>query len=219
MLHNPAALYLACHFLFKVFALTVTVICLQCLQILYKSLQSGNTKISEFFCEKQCRKITFVLILLKRIMRFCSFHHGIDVSHFYFQNCSAFWVQQFRATLCCIVFSSPVPLCSIKWCFKDALMFRASFEPNANMHTSMDQENARPDSLPDTSTRSFVCAALGKKSLEYRFICQTNSVIVFGDLKWAPTAGYKMLFSFSNCNLVKCCRSRELVFSPQQRSP
>lgn len=59
----------------------------------------------------------------------------------------------------------------------------------------------------------------GKKSLEYRFICQTNSVIVFGDLKWAPTAGYKMLFSFSNCSLVKCCRSRELVFSPQQRSP
>lgn len=44
----PAALYLACHILFRVLALTVTLICLQCLQILYKSPLSGNTKISEF---------------------------------------------------------------------------------------------------------------------------------------------------------------------------
>lgn len=48
MLQIPPALYLACHILFKVLALTATVICLQCVQILYKSPQSGNTKISEF---------------------------------------------------------------------------------------------------------------------------------------------------------------------------
>lgn len=59
-------------------------------------------------------------------------------------------------------------------------MFQASFEPNANLYTGMGQETAQADSLPDTSTLSFLCAALGKKSLVLVFICLTNSMIVFG---------------------------------------
>lgn len=70
-------------------------------------------------------------------------------------------VVQSSAVLHC--FTSPVPLCSIKWCFKEALMFQASFEPNANLHAGMGQETAQADSLPDTSTRCFLCAAPGKK--------------------------------------------------------
>lgn len=45
-----AALYLACHVLLKLLALTVTIIRLECLQIFYKSPgMSGNTKISVFW--------------------------------------------------------------------------------------------------------------------------------------------------------------------------
>lgn len=107
MLHNPAALYLACHFLFKVFALTVTVICLQCLQILYKSPQSGNTKISEFFWEKQCRKITFVLLLLKHIVRFCCFH-PLMCPTFIFRN--AVHSGYSSSEQCCVSLSVTCPI-------------------------------------------------------------------------------------------------------------
>lgn len=126
MLHNPAALYLACHFLFKVFALTVTVICLQCLQILYKSPKSGNTKISEFFWEKQCRKITFVLLLLKHIVRFCCFH-PLMCPTFIFRN--AVHSGYSSSEQCCVsLFSLHLSHCAASsgasktlWCFRPPL--------------------------------------------------------------------------------------------------
>lgn len=63
-------------------------------------------------------------------------------------------------------------------------MFRASFEPNANLRSA----TARADSLPDAATPRFHCVAaaaaaavaavavvVGKKVSEARFICQAES--------------------------------------------
>lgn len=62
-------------------------------------------------------------------------------------------------------------------------MFRASFEPNANLRSA----TARADSLPDAATPRFhraaaaaaavaaVAVVVGKKVSEARFICQAES--------------------------------------------
>lgn len=74
-------------------------------------------------------------------------------------------------------FPSRVPLCSIKWRFKVALMFQASFLPNANFSTDTGQEIVRADSLPDTWTRCF----LWRKSLQLRLIRLPDCVILCGE--------------------------------------
>lgn len=78
--------------------------------------------------------------------------------------------------------ASPVPRCSASSCAsKSLLMFRASFEPNANLRSA----TARADSLPDAAKPRFhraaaaavaaVAVVVGKKVSEARFICQAES--------------------------------------------
>lgn len=86
-LQIPAALCLACHILFRLLALTVTVICLQCVQILYKTPRSKITAIKTFLKNKSLRKKkTFLPLLLKNTLSFCCSCHT-DPTFTYFRNC------------------------------------------------------------------------------------------------------------------------------------
>lgn len=77
--------------------------------------------------------------------------------------------------------ASPVPRCSASsGASKRFLMFRATFEPNANLQSA----TARADSLPDAATARFHRAAMaaavvvGNSVLEARFICQAESLAI-----------------------------------------
>lgn len=91
MLQIPAGLNLARHILFRVCALTATVGRLRCLQILYQSPR--RYKNIRVIWEEEYSRGTFVPVSSRHITKVCCFHHGIDVSHFYFQKAGAFWVQ------------------------------------------------------------------------------------------------------------------------------
>lgn len=115
MLRIRSGLYLACHIVFQSLALTIAVIRLWRSQILYKNIC--------LLRKKKVRQITFVLVLLRHIVRgCCCFFHSTDVSRFIFGAVLHSWCSSSeQCSVCC--FTSPVPLCSIKWCLKETLMF------------------------------------------------------------------------------------------------
>lgn len=160
-LQIPAALCLACHILFRLPAPTVTIVCLQCVQILDKTPHSTVTEIKTSLRDGR-KKVTFVLFGLKYNTSFCSLCH-VDQSCFYFRNswCIVGTVVQGVRVVHCI--SSLVLPCSMEWCFTGALMFRASFESKANVCSAVGLEP--PDSFTtcrlsaDENIQSFVLSA------------------------------------------------------------
>lgn len=81
-LQIPAALCLACHILFRPCALTVTVICLQCVQMLYKAPWSRIAEIKTFLGNKTWERNNFVSVLF--VKECCAFMVSLILIRPYF---------------------------------------------------------------------------------------------------------------------------------------